>query len=461
MCGIFGVFSKNINHKQAEQSFAAIKHRGKDAFGKIDEKERILFHCLHAVVGHIQQPLISDTSSFMTNCEIYNWKELDKKYGLHARNDAEVLFFLLEKKGTDALVELDGVYAFFYKKGDVVYLARDIIGEKPLCYVFNNNVFAFASEAKALTTYGVPQQLSPTEILIYDTKLHTVKKEQRSFFTLPKETKDSRIKITQEVENKLLTAVAKRVEGLEHLGILFSGGIDSTLLAFISKNLGKKFTCYTAAFADGNTRAAPDLLQAQVVAEQLGFILKTKILSLEETEQAVKDVVRIIETADPVKVGVALPFYVCAKMAAADDHKVLLSGLGSEELFAGYQRHLDVLKKEGDVNAECLHGLALLWDRDLYRDDLVTMAHTIELRLPFLDYDLIRFALAIPLRYKINEEQNKIILRDVAEKLGLPHAIASRKKIAAQYGSNFDKALEKLVKKHGFKGKKEYLESLK
>ncbi len=457
MCGIFGIFGKNIDNKQAQRSFDIIVHRGKDAIEKREEKDRVLFHCLHAIVGNVKQPFVSGNSTFMTNCEIYNWKELNTTYKLNAKNDAELLFLLLEKKGLTVLDELDGVYAFFYQKEDIVYLARDIIGERPLCYLSDNNVFAFASEGKALLQYGKSQILFPTEILVYDIKGHKLKKEQRSFFILPKETKDSKEKIITHLEEKLIEAVRKRMGDLDHFGILFSGGIDSTILAFICKRLGKKFTCYTAAFADGNTRDAPDLLQAQEVAEQLGFFLKTKILTLDETEKAVKEVVRIIETTDVVKVGVALPFYVCAKMAAADGCKMLLSGLGSEELFAGYQRHLDVLKEKGEINTECLRGLSLLWDRDLYRDDLVTMAHTVELRLPFLDYDLIRYALAIPAKWKITEEQNKIILRDVAKKIGLPEKIAARKKIAAQYGSNFDKALEKLAKKNGCTSKKEYL----
>ena len=461
MCGIFGVFGNTIDPKQAERSFDQIVHRGKDGLGKIVERDKALFHCLHAIVGHVKQPFVSGPSTFMTNCEIYNWQELNAKYKLHARNDAELLFLLLEKKGLSCLNELDGVYAFFYQKGNIVHLARDSIGEKSLCYVFENGTFAFASEGKALASYGRSQFLLPTEILSYDITTFKIKKEQRAFFTLPRETKESKEKILAELEEKLFFAVAKRLEGIDHWGILFSGGIDSTLLAFISKKLGKKFICYTAAFADGNTRDAPDLLQAQEVAETLGFALKTKILTLDETEKAVREVVRIIETSDVVKVGVALPFYVCSTMAAADGCKVLLSGLGSEELFAGYQRHLDVLKDKGDVNAECLRGLSLLWDRDLYRDDVVTMAHTVELRLPFLDYDLIRCALAVPAKYKINEEQNKVILREVAQRIGVSSSFACRKKIAAQYGSNFDKALEKLAKKHGLKSKKEYLSSLK
>ncbi len=458
MCGIFGIFGKNIETKKAKKAFQQIKHRGKDSFGIIEETNKLLFHSLHAVVGIVKQPFTFATSTFMTNCEIYNWQEINKRYDLNAQNDAEVLFLLLEKNGIAALDDLDGVYAFFYQKDDNVYLGRDIIGEKPLCYVFNDTILAFASEGKALADYGTVLSLHPREILQYDSKSHKLKIIKRTFFSLPVSPLLSKEKIMKGLEEKVVRAVEKRTRNIGHFGILFSGGIDSTLVAFISKKLGKKFTCYTAAFADGNTRDAPDLLQAKKVSKELGFDLKTKILSLDETEKAVKKVIKIIETADVVKVGVALPFYACAQMAAAEGNKVLLSGLGSEELFAGYQRHLNILNRKGDLNTECLRGLSLLWDRDLYRDDLVTMAHTVELRLPFLDYDLIHFALAIPAKYKLNSEKNKIILRECAQQLGISESISQRKKIAAQYGSNFDKALAKLARMAGYRTKKEYLE---
>ncbi len=459
MCGIFGIFGKNIDRKKAEQGLSKIAHRGRDAEGKIVGADRILYHCLHAIVGTVQQPLTSNSSLFMTNCEIYNWKELNKKYDFSARNDAELFFCLLEKKGLTALDELDGVYAFFYQKGDDTYLGRDIIGEKPLCYIFNEDIFAFASEAKALAGYGAVQHIIPTQILHYNIKGRILKNIERDFFSLQKETKQSKEVIIKELETKLTSAVQKRVADVSFLGILFSGGIDSTVLAFLCKKIGKTCTCYTAAFHEGNMREAPDILQAQEVAKALHFPLKTIIVNEKETEMMLKEIIKIIETTDVVKVGVALPFYFAAQQAQMDGQRILLSGLGSEELFAGYQRHRDILKKEGNVNAECLQGLAQMWERDLYRDDLVTMAHAVELRLPFLDHDLIRFALSIPAKWKIDEEQNKKILRDVAVQIGIPLEIASRKKIAAQYGSNFDKALEKLAKKAGCKTKKEYLES--
>jgi len=444
MCGIYGSFGGKGN-------FDKIKHRGKDGIGQIADNEKILFHTLHAIVGKVKQPLTKENSTFMSNCEIYNWKKLNEKYALNAKNDAELLFFLLEKKGLSALDELDGVYAFYWEKQGVVYLVRDILGVKPLCYTDD---FAFASEGKALE--GDVKELDPRKILKYDVKSKKISFIDRSFFTI-NQNNDNKKNILKELEVKLVEAVQKRTAGLDHFGILFSGGIDSTILAFICKKLGKKFTCYTAAFADGNTRIAPDLISAKEVASELGFELKHVELGLEKTEKTVKEVITIIETRDPIKVGVGLPFFICSKMAAEDGCKVLFSGLGSEEIFAGYKRHLDVFSNGGDVNKECLNGLKLMHERDLYRDDLVTMANAVELRLPFLDHCLVDFSLGIPSAFKIDNTHNKKILRELAIKMGVLSEIAMQKKRAAQYGSNFDKALEKLAGKNG---KREYLNSL-
>jgi diphthine-ammonia ligase len=468
MCGILGVYG-DVNINVARASFGLLKHRGSDAAGEVVDSSRALFHCLHAVVGHVKQPLEKDGSVFLSNCEIYNWKLLDEKYEFGCSNDAEVLFALLEKFGVDVLDEVDGVYAFAWEKDGVVVFARDILGVKPFCYVHNKDVFAFASEGKALLGYGNVEYLLPTELLIYDVANKRIEKQKRDFFRIEAQQSEiernnveqrvTKEKLMKQLEQKLVVAVKKRIAGIDHVGILFSGGVDSTVLAFICKKLGVKFTCYTAAFADGNTRVAPDLTAAQDVATELGFLLKHKVLDLDETEKLVADIVGVIETKEVVKVGVAMPFFVAAQMAAADGCKVLLSGLGSEELYAGYKRHLDVLVAKSDVNEECLRGLQIMWDRDLYRDDLVCMHHTVELRLPFLDKDLVGFSLGISAEMKLDATVNKKILRETAVSIGVPDSIAMQPKRAAQYGSNFDKALEKLAKRKWMR-KKEYLDQL-
>jgi diphthine-ammonia ligase len=99
-----------------------------------------------------------------------------------------------------------------------------------------------------------------------------------------------------------------------------------------------------------------------------------------------------------------------------------------------------------------------LYERDTYRDDVVTMNSNIELRLPFLDLTLVKYALRLPSHMKLNQDKDKIILRLAAKELGLKHEFADRKKRAAQYGSRFDKAIERLARRER-KLKSEYLKS--
>jgi asparagine synthase (glutamine-hydrolysing) len=123
----------------------------------------------------------------------------------------------------------------------------------------------------------------------------------------------------------------------------------------------------------------------------------------------------------------------------------VFSGLGSEEIFAGYQRH----EQARNVNRECLQGLSMMWERDTYRDYTLSKHFKIKLKLPFLDDKLVRYALNIPGKHKINKEYKKIILRKIAEQIGVQKNVAWRKKKAAQYGSQSDKVLERLSKNKG------------
>jgi len=152
-----------------------------------------------------------------------------------------------------------------------------------------------------------------------------------------------------------------------------------------------------------------------------------------------------------VKNGVALPFH----FALSGDEKVVMSGLGSEQLYAGYHR------QQGYLNKECLSGLRRVFEGDLYRDNVISFRNGYELRIPFLDHNLIEHALTIPEEYKVKDEYRKYVLRKAAEKLGVPEKVVWRKKTAAQYGSNFDKAIDRLTKNNGFDHKQAYLNSFR
>jgi asparagine synthase (glutamine-hydrolysing) len=125
----------------------------------------------------------------------------------------------------------------------------------------------------------------------------------------------------------------------------------------------------------------------------------------------------------------------------------MFSGQGADELFAGYHRYRRLLA-EGRLEDALRHDLENIHHVNLERDDVVTMANSVELRVPFLDLQLIGVALTIPADLKIRgpeDELRKRILREAAIEMGVPEYIAMRPKKAAQYGSGIDKVLRRKV----------------
>jgi asparagine synthase (glutamine-hydrolysing) len=261
----------------------------------------------------------------------------------------------------------------------------------------------------------------------------------------------------RKLEASLTEAIKKRSAHICSFGILFSGGIDSALIAFICKSLNKNFTCYTVGLENSK-----DMEAARAIASYYNLNFKCKILSLGELEHTIKKVIRILGEADVMKVSVGTVLYAASKLALKDNTCALFTGLGSEEIFAGYQRHEEALKKNGfeGLHRECWHGLKEMWQRDLKRDFLLARHLNIKLLTPFLDIGLIKTAMSIHPMYKISKTGKKIILREAAEELGLKKEFCMRQKKAAQYGSNFIGGMDKLARQHNFRLKKEYLQSL-
>ena len=261
--------------------------------------------------------------------------------------------------------------------------------------------------------------------------------------------------IINELSSLIIEAVKKRTENKKLIGIAFSGGIDSTLLAFICHKLKKNFKLYSVGLENSQ-----DLEHAKKIADEFGWNIEKRVLELNEAESIIKNVVNTLNSDDVVWIGVGSVTYSVLQMAKKDNVDVLLNGLGSEEIFAGYERH-KLRIDFNDVNEECWRGLKNLWERDMKRDSKIVGEFGINVKCPFLDEEVIRFAMRVPEGFKINKETSKIILRETAFNMGLKRDFTIRKKKAAQYGSNFDKAILKLAKTAGFKTKKDYLFSLK
>jgi diphthine-ammonia ligase len=398
-------------------------------------------------------------SKFVADAEIYNLNELKEEYDIKEESSYEVLSRLVEIPDSfDFRSKIEGAYALAYWIDDELYIARDIVGLKPV-YFAHSDGFAFASERKALEAMAFYHAigLEPRTVLRYRIKEDRLRLEKRDFFSVVPELKADKRPIKEKLLNLLHESILRQIPQDERFGVLFSGGLDSTLIAYLCKELGADFVCYTVVVEEPGMKEAEDLGYAKRIAADLGLKLKIRKIRADALEKPLHEVVSWIADTDVVKVSVALPLYVACEYAMADGIKTVLYGLGTEELFAGYRRHKQV--KQEDLNTECLSGIQRLYDSDLYRDGQVARAQGISLRAPFLATELIDYALKIPAAYKLVEDVNRVILRDIARDLGLT-AVASRKKRAVQYGSNFLKAIDKLARREGYKYKKDYLRSL-
>ncbi|MCA9477899.1 MAG: asparagine synthetase B [Nanoarchaeota archaeon] len=447
MCGIIASPEKEVVQKGLDM----LLPRGRDNQHTKETEHFVFGHALHAIVGHVPQP-ITHQGTLVFNGEIYNWKEITAQQGISAQNDADLLCQLLDKESVSLVLErLDGVYAFVYQKEEMIIATRDLLGVKPLYFTREGS---FASENKALDFKG--EEVDPRSIIYFDLQKRELFTQEKNFYTL--QVKEQEGEQASEVFAELFVkAIQKRIPD-QHIkvGVLLSGGVDSTMIAKVCKELECEVTCYTATLDNPEGDDPHDLLASQQVAKRYGFDHKIITATKEEIPQLAKEVSSQIESTDAVKVAVGIPFYLCAKEAAKDGCKVLFSGLGAEEIMAGYQRH----KQSTDINEECLSGLLQLHERDLYRDDILTIRQGVELRLPFLDRELIEFSLTIPSDLKITPNHQKYLLRLAAVRIGIEETDAFRPKKAAQYGSQFDRALKKVAKAKGFQTRKEFLESL-
>lgn len=492
MCAIIGFFNTQNAVLYTYKALSILRNRGRDGTGacgidwvkhsdsvehlELPLDNNILGHNLHSIVKYVPQPIVYK-GRLVANCEIYNWKELASIYNLDARNDSDFLIQFIESQiyssNTDTtkpeeviekieqvLDEIVGVYSFAYMLDGYVYLFRDIIGIKPLWFSKSNR-FAFSSEKKALTITGYSDvyELNPREIICYDIANDSAVFYSRNFFDIIPEHGTQLGTIRKEFRNLLEDAVSIRFPD-EPFGILFSGGIDSTIIAYLCKKLGNRsgvdFICYVAGLNGNSYNYSPDVSYAKKVADELGLKLKIKQINYQEVEDYLKTVVPLIEDTNVPKVGVALTMYAACVAAKEDGIRVMFSGSGADELLAGYNRYW----KSDNVNQDCYQDILNIYEKNTYRDDVVSMNNNIELRVPYLDRQLVDYGLKIPANYKIDDDkkQNKLILRMVGKELGLSEEFVQRNKKAAQYGSRFDKAITKLAKNSGFKTKTQYLE---
>ena len=270
--------------------------------------------------------------------------------------------------------------------------------------------------------------------------------------------------ITTALKNSIINDLPK-----EPFGILLSGGVDSSIIAKICKDENAPFRCFCVGI-----EGSEDLKVAKEIARLLELKLVFKEFELDEIEQLLMKVIDILprpiiqdDNYIEYMVKVSVSTVLLAAISLGDE-KLFYSGIGAEELFAGYQRHVKSVSEGGtwrgiaikELEEESWEGLKRLHNLVISRDKLVANSIAKQIVSPYIDDKLIILAMSLSANEKIDSATNKKILREIAEDIEVPKEAYARKKKGAQYGSSFDKAISKLAKKNGFKLKKRYLDSL-
>ncbi len=395
--------------------------------------------------------------SLVFNGEIYNFKALLELHpDWHSDTDGEVLFHMVQENYAGDLVPavqntlptLDGVYAFSVMDEDSIVLVRDRVGIKQVYFGENDGFVAFASERKALWRIGIrSHRLNPGEILRVSPA--GVARIPGRFFPVLPVAYTERAQALEVYRHALVEAIRKRVEGHRRVGVLFSGGVDSVLVARIAVDLCEEVIGYI-----GGVSGSPDLAHAVEAARAIGLPLRIRELDARAIEELVPETIAAIEDGDLMQVEVAIPMYAALRLAREDGIRVMLTGQGADELFAGYEWYPPILAEQGEeaLLAAMWGDLSNLYRDTLEREDKMSMAHSIELRVPFLDPALITEAMRISPSLKIDtsakgrDPLRKRIHRELALEMGVPRSIAMRLKEGAQHGSGIHSALDKVAR---------------
>jgi len=378
--------------------------------------------------------------------------------------------------------QLDGIYILAIKEqstGNII-LVRDGIGVRQIYYGEDERFFAFGSEKKALwkiNLSGKIQRLLPGYALFisqkpaehtFTTTLHpiTVNTNKSIRSKYPISYKDIHSALDA-YNDALIASVEKRVRDFNRIGIVFSGGIDSVIVAFLAKQMVPEVICYTSGIRGSN-----DITNSIEIAEKLELQLEINELSQDDVENMIPNIINVIEDDNMGQVEVAIPIYAAVKLAREQGIRVMLTGQGADEIFGGYSWYSKIVQKYGyeKILEYMIKDVQLLYKETLEREDKITMSQSIELREPFLDPNLIDTVLRIDPRLNIQNDGvdafdtlGKRVHRRLAEKMGIPREIAYRIKEAAQHGSGIHSLLDSIARKNGFTElsvKENYLDKL-
>ncbi|MDP3920817.1 MAG: asparagine synthase (glutamine-hydrolyzing) [Candidatus Omnitrophota bacterium] len=539
MCGIAGIIAPQPKRfrPQVENMLDALAHRGPDGEGIAFFDTCVLGHRRLKIIDLETggQPMFGpdETTAVVFNGEIYGYQNLRNDladYPFRTSSDTEVILALYRRGGSEALTRLPGMFAFalWDDRRHELLCMRDRFGEKPFYYAFGDNgEFIFASEIKGITASGlVKPEIDAASLEHYLNYLYVPPNRTiyKNVHVLPPAHRlvyrDGRVAVSPYWQLPVPTSCLRADEAVERfrfllhqavkrqlvadvpVGVLLSGGLDSSTVAALASQHSSGLQTFSFGFRDG----VNELPYAREVAAACGT-RHTELM--DEHEDIAALLVRMQSVYDePFADSSAIPTYLLAGLCRRNV-KVALSGDGADELLAGYSfwyRSLHNMRKTQSLPGalgNCLVAAMQLWrktglplsesatgfhdglalnrrytgireahaartryftdpeleqlglrphaDREalgrsndidavlrrdtthylpgdiLVKTDRASMAHGLELRSPFLDWEFAEFCLSLPLALKINSREDKVILRRAFEE-SWPTAVRKRGK---------------------------------
>ncbi|MEM2465706.1 MAG: asparagine synthetase B [Candidatus Bathyarchaeia archaeon] len=351
--------------------------------------------------------------------------------------------------GAESLLrEFDGCFAFVIARDKKLIVGRDTLGLYPLYYGESGDILAFASERKALWKIGIKRTESfpPGSLLIADRrglKLKPVKILSRSV-TAPLLIGEA----VKKLQTLLERSIRERTHGLSEVAVAFSGGLDSSLVAWLAKKVGVKVHLIHVSL-----KSQLETEQAEKAASMLDMPFYTFLYNEEDVEHALSNVFLAMEDHSPLMASIGIPIFWVVEKAAELGFKVLFTGQGADEYFGGYRRYVDIYRRFGEeaVEKAMVQDILAMHENNFERDSKICAFNNVELRLPFATHSIAEFALSLPLKMRIESPSDpfrKVVLRRTAEKFGLPPQIVNRPKKAIQYTTGVAKAIKRLAKKN-------------
>lgn len=457
------------------------------------------------------QPMCDETLGLVLvfNGVIYNYRQLRKQlqsYGYHffSASDSEIILKAYHYWREDCVYQLEGIFAFavWDKNERTLFLARDRLGIKPLYYARTAKHFRFASNPQALLAAGevdtrvdavalhrhltlhavVPaprtifrgvRKLEPAHSLSIDKQGYSVR---RSYWNL--RACDIPLQLNEEewielIECELINAVKTRFEIADvPVGVLLSGGLDSSLLVALLAKLGVgQINTYTIGFDSRDQEIGDEFVYSDIVVERFGTRHHRFKVSDTQLYQRLPDAIQ--KMSEPMPAQDCIAFYLLGEQVSADI-KVVQSGQGADEVFGGYfwypkmrdmqgtalqrfsqhyfdrdhSEYLDTITSDWHIadstsslvanhlarsttddfinSVLCLDVSTLIVDDPVKRVDNMMMAWGVEARVPFLDRRLVELATVMPSPLKL-KEGGKYSLKKIARRY-LPASVIDRKK---------------------------------